>query len=381
MEEDRLLGLKFQGQSVWIDYLSRDILESGHLKELIENDGLCGVTSNPTIFHDAMAASRMYDSRLLALIEQGIQHERELFYRLTAQDVTDAADILLPVYEATDGVDGLVSIEAAPDLAYDTAETIREVRRVASGIGRKNVMVKVPGTRQGVAAFERLVTEGTNVNVTLLFSVDRYMEVAEAYLSGLEARADEGLPVDRISSVASFFISRIDTLVDHVLDAKAASATSGNSERFKSLRGQAGISAARIAYQKYRQIYSSERFLKLKEKGARPQRLLWASTSVKDPAYRDVMYAEELVGPDTVITMPEETLGAFRDHGVVKLTLEKDVDKAKQVVEGLSSMGVDMLQVAQQLEKEGVRKFSESFFDALGRTAAKREMIIKKLAA
>lgn len=381
MEEDRLLGLKFQGQSVWIDYLSRDIIESGHLEELIENDGLCGVTSNPTIFHDAMAVSRMYDSRLLALIEDGIQHERELFFRLTAQDVTDAAGLLLPVYQATDCVDGLVSIEAAPDLAYDTAETIREVRRVASGIGRKNVMVKVPGTRQGVAAFERLVTEGINVNVTLLFSVDRYMAVAEAYLSGLEARVDEGLPIDRISSVASFFISRIDTLVDHVLDAKAASAISGNSERFKSLRGQAGISSARIAYQKYRQIYSSERFLKLKEKGARPQRLLWASTSVKDPAYRDVMYAEELVGPDTVITMPEETLNAFRDHGVVKLTLEKDVDKARKVVEGLSSMGVDMLQVAQQLEKEGVRKFSESFFDALGRTAAKREMIIKKLAA
>lgn len=381
MADSRLKELRGLGQSVWIDFLSKELLDSGRLAKLIMEDGLSGVTSNPTIFQKAMQDTRIYDERIKTLVAEGVTEEKEIFLRLALDDIRHAADLLQPVHQETGGMDGFVSIEVSPDLAYNTTETIMEAKRLFSDADRKNVMVKVPGTKEGLPAIERLISDGINVNVTLLFSVDRYAEVADAYMRGLEARAAEGLPLEGITSVASFFISRIDTLVDTMLDAKARGTSPSNAERMLEFRGRAGISSARVAYEKYKGVIGSDRFAALKEKGAKPQRLLWGSTSVKDTVYRDTLYVEELIGPDTINTMPEETLAAFRDHGVARPTLEKDLDEARRVFEGLGSIGIDMRQITSQLVKEGVRKFSESFFDAMGRLAAKREMIIRRLAA
>jgi len=381
MADSRLKELRGLGQSVWIDFLSKELLDSGHLAKLITEDGLTGVTSNPTIFQKAMQDTRIYDERIKALVAEGVTEEKEIFLRLALDDIRHAAGLLQPVHQETGGMDGFVSIEVSPDLAYNTTETIMEARRLFSDAGRKNVLVKVPGTKEGLPAIERLISDGVNVNVTLLFSVERYSEAADAYMRGLEARAAEGLPLEGITSVASFFISRIDTLVDTMLDAKARGTSPSNAERMLEFRGRAGISSARLAYERYKEIAGSDRFVALREKGAKPQMLLWGSTSVKDPVYRDTLYVEELIGLDTINTMPEETLNAFRDHGVARPTLEKDLDEARRVFEGLGSIGIDMRQVTSQLVKEGVRKFSESFFDVMGRLAAKREMIIRKLAA
>ncbi|HEX9859875.1 MAG TPA: transaldolase [Nitrospirota bacterium] len=381
MADSRLKELRGLGQSVWIDFLSKELLDSGHLAKLITEDGLTGVTSNPTIFQKAMQDTRIYDERIKALVAEGVTEEKEIFLRLALDDIRHAAGLLQPVHQETGGMDGFVSIEVSPDLAYNTTETIMEARRLFSDAGRENVLVKVPGTKEGLPAIERLISDGVNVNVTLLFSVERYSEAADAYMRGLEARAAEGLPLEGITSVASFFISRIDTLVDTMLDAKARGTSPSNAERMLEFRGRAGISSARLAYERYKEIAGSDRFVALREKGAKPQMLLWGSTSVKDPVYRDTLYVEELIGLDTINTMPEETLNAFRDHGVARPTLEKDLDEARRVFEGLGSIGIDMRQVTSQLVKEGVRKFSESFFDVMGRLAAKREMIIRKLAA
>jgi len=377
-----LMDLKKAGQSVWIDYLSRDMLRSGELGRLINEDGLCGVTSNPTIFQKAIEGSGLYDEELLSMIHDGKLDQRELFLGLAVEDIKAAADVLLPVYESTGGRDGYVSLEVSPTLANDTHATVEEALELYTMVGRKNLMIKVPATKAGIPAIERLTSLGLNVNVTLLFSVKRYEEAAHAYLRGLDDRSRMGLPLDRVNSVASFFVSRVDTLVDKMLDdmLKKTGSTEG-AKSVKELRGKSAVANARLAYRSFREITSSTSCLALEEKGAHYQRLLWGSTGTKDPAYSDVKYVEELVGPDTVNTMPEDTIKAFRDHGKAEVTIDKDMDEAEEVFAGLASMGIDMENAAAWLEKDGVGKFTASYLDLLEKTAIKRDAFLKGKAA
>lgn len=369
---NKLTELNNAGQSVWLDYLSRDIINSGKLSRLVE-EGLRGVTSNPTIFQKAMEGTDVYDEQLRQLESAGVKDSKELFLALAMKDVADAADILLPVYEASNGRDGFVSIEVSPNLAYDTHATIEEALRLFTEINRKNLMVKVPATREGLPAIERLTAEGVNVNVTLLFSVKRYEEVAHAYMRGIESRVRLRLPVDSIASVASFFVSRVDTLVDKLLDERAgSSATAGEKEFAGKLYGKAAVANARLAYRRFKELFSGNHFLHcIKDHGAGFQRLLWGSTGTKNPAYSDIKYVEELIGPHTVNTMPEETMNAFVDHGVVRAALEEGLDDADSVMRQLASVGIDIEQVAEELEKDGVKKFTDSYLDVLEKTAKK----------
>lgn len=298
MDENRLKKLQTLGQSVWLDNLSRNLLNSGQLKKWVDS-GVTGITSNPTIFQKAIAGSRDYDDSLRVLLAKGIRDDRELFFHLAIEDISRAADLLWPVYEATGGRDGYVSIEVSPDLAYDSEKTIAEAKHLFSTIGKKNILIKVPATPQGVPAIEKLTADGVNVNVTLLFSVKRYEEIAWAYIQGLEKRADRGLSIGDIASVASFFVSRVDTLIDKLLETHQASSRSeAEKSKLKSLLGQAAVANARVAYQKYREIFGGPRFRDLK--GARIQRILWGSTGTKNPAYSDVKYVDELIGPDSI---------------------------------------------------------------------------------
>jgi transaldolase len=367
-----LKELKNAGQSVWLDYLSRDIIKTGKLGRMVD-EGVSGVTSNPTIFQKAMEGTDVYDEQLRQLKSAGVKDGKELFLALAMKDVSDAADILLPVYEAEEGGDGFVSIEVSPDLAHDTQATIEEALRLFREINRKNVMVKVPATREGLPAIERLTAEGVNVNVTLLFSVKRYEEVARAYMRGIEGRVRSGLPVDGISSVASFFVSRVDTLVDSMLDERSGQAGhAGDKEIAKKLYGKAAVANARIAYRRFRELYSGPDFSRqVKDNRAGLQRLLWGSTGTKNPSYSDIKYVEELVGRHTVNTMPEKTMTAFKDHGVVRLTVEEGLDEADSVIHDLGSMGIDIERVAEELEKDGVKKFTDSYMDVLEKTANK----------
>jgi transaldolase len=359
------------GQSVWLDELGRDIIRSGELKRLVEEDGLSGVTSNPTIFQKAIEGSSLYDAELEEQVKRGVKDEKELFLALTMEDVSRAADILFPVYVKTSGRDGFVSIEVSPDLAYDTETTLAEARRLFFGIARKNVLVKVPGTLPGLAAIRQLTSEGINVNVTLLFSVPRYEKVMDAYMKGLEERAALGQPIDGITSVASFFVSRVDTLADKLLGEKGAP---------RELYGKAAVANSVLAYHAYMEFFRGERFMRLKGNGGRVQRLLWGSTSTKDPAYSDIKYVEELIAPDTINTMPADTMMKFKDHGVVRLAMEGRLPGARSVLKRLASAGIDMADVTARLEEEGVRKFSESYFDVLAAVARKRDGILKKAA-
>ncbi len=377
MNKNPLIGLKEIGQSAWLDNLSRKLIHSGELKRLIDEDGLSGITSNPTIFQKAISGSTDYDSTLRRMIDQGVKDEKELFLGLAMEDVSDAADLLWPTYQSANGQDGFVSIEVSPDLAYETDATISEARRLFSTIGKKNILVKVPGTKQGVPAIEELTSEGVNVNVTLLFSTERYEEIAEAYLKGLERRASKGQPIDEIASVASFFVSRVDTLADKLLEVRLSSAASKTEkDKLANLFGKAAVANAKVAYKKYRNIFSGRRFLALKAKGGHIQRILWGSTGTKNPKYSDIKYVEELIAPDSINTLPEATIKAFKDHGQVKITIHNDLGDAEKVFPELKSMGVDIREVTDQLEKEGVQLFSDSFFALLKEIAKKRDLFL-----
>lgn len=379
MKKNPLIALKELGQSVWLDTLSRKLINSGELKRLIDEEGLSGITSNPSIFQKAISGSNDYDLSLQRLLEQGARDEKELFLGLAFEDISTSADMLRPTYQVTGGRDGFVSIEVSPDLAYDTGATIAEARRLFSTLNRKNVLVKVPGTKQGLPAIEQLTSEGVNVNVTLLFSVERYEEVIEAYFRGLEQRVSKDQPIHEITSVASFFVSRVDTLTDKLLETRLSSATSkAEKDKITSLFGKAAVANAKIAYKKYKNIFSGKRFLTLKEKGGRIQRILWGSTGTKNPKYSDIKYVEELIAPDSINTLPETTLDAFKDHGQAKITISDHLEEAERVFPELKSAGIEINDVTEQLEREGVKLFSDSFFTLLKEIAQKRDSFLLK---
>lgn len=364
-----LLELRRLGQSVWLDSLGRNLLRSGELARLLRDDGVAGVTSNPAIFEKAIAETEDYDADIARLASRNLD-AAAIYDELVVGDVREAADLLMPVYEATRGEDGYVSLEVSPELAHDSNATVAAVRRLWQAVGRPNLMVKIPGTREGIPAIEACLYEGININVTLLFSVRRYEEVAWTYVRALERRVAEGLPVDTVASVASFFVSRVDTLVDRLLEERIA-ADPALAEQLRSLLGRAGIANAKLAYRRFQQVFSDRRFLALAERGARVQRCLWASTSTKNPAYSDVMYVEGLIGPQTVNTLPQATLEAFRDHGRVSPTLARGVGEAEAVIARLASLGIDIEEVAAQLEVEGVRLFVEAYRRTLAALAEK----------
>lgn len=354
------------GQSVWLDYVDRKLLTSGELDRLIINDGLGGITSNPTIFQKAIAGSSDYDDAI-ARAPASETTERVL-ERLMVKDLALACDKLRTVYDTSRGTDGFASIEVAPGAANDSARTIAEATRLWCAVDRPNLMVKIPGTRAGLAAIRECLGRGINVNITLLFSVTRYREVLEAYLGALEGRAARHEAIDRVASVASFFVSRVDAKVDKALDELPA----GTREAGRSLRGAIGIANATLAHEHYEQICATDRWRELAERGAHPQRLLWASTSPKDPAYRDLHYAEALVGPDTVDTMTPETLRAYRDHGEPVARLRTERDEAHARLAHLAKLGIDLTKITDTLEEEGIASFAESHARTLKDIAAKR---------
>jgi len=377
MSDHPLRKLQKIGQSVWLDNLSRHLLDSGELKRWIEEDGVTGISSNPTIFQKAIAGSKDYDASLKSLLQKGIRDEKELFLNLAVEDIARAADMLWPAYLQSGGKDGLVSIEVSPDLANDPGKTVDEAQRLFSAIGKKNILIKVPGTKPGLPAIEQLTAEGVNVNVTLLFSRNRYEEVAEAYLRGLEKRTRRGQPIHEIISVASFFVSRVDTLADKLLEARLASAsTDAAKQKMTNLLGQAAVANAKLAYQKYKRFFTSKRFVDLK--GANVQRILWGSTGTKNPSYSDIKYVQELIGPDSINTLPETTLLAFKDHGKVQFTIGDRLEEAERLFPELKAVGVDINQITEQLENEGVKLFSDSFSLLLQEMAAKRDSFLSK---
>ena len=359
MTDDRLQRLHAAGQSIWLDYIDRAMLRNGDLERRIRDDALSGMTSNPTIFEKALAGGTMYDEQLLAAPSD--LTAGELFEIIATDDVRSACDIFRSTFDAAAGGDGFVSIEVSPALADDADATVREAHRLWRAVDRPNVMVKVPGTPQGAHAVRQLVRDGINVNVTLLFSREAYGEIIEAYLGGLEERASDGLSLRGIASVASFFVSRVDTEVDKRLTAGRVGATPAEVRRLQSLEGTIAIANAKLAYQLFREMFSGERWEALRSRGARLQRPLWASTSTKNPAYRDVMYVEELIGPDTVNTMPPATLVAFRDHGYVEVTVNQKVDDARRSIDELEAVGISLEDVTDTLLVEGVASFQSSF--------------------
>jgi len=367
MKENPLLKLRDFGQSIWMDFIQRRMIASGELKQLINEDGLGGVTSNPSIFEKAIAGSRDYDAAIRVLALEGKSVD-QIYTALTVEDIQHAADLFRPVYDRLDGADGLVSLEVSPGLAHDTARTLVEARQLWAAVARPNVMIKVPGTLEGLPAIRQLLGEGINVNVTLLFGLPRYRQVAEAYLAGLESRAARGLPLKSVASVASFFLSRIDVLLDPRLEHLMAT-DPAKAELAQYFHGQVAILSAKAAYRIYQDIFASERFGKLQARGARTQRLLWASTSTKNPAYSDLKYVEALIGPETVDTLPLETLAAYRDHGQPASRLSQD---AAESLARLSETGIDLDAVTQQLEDEGVHKFAQSF-DTLMNTLKEKQ--------
>ena len=370
----RMAALLEQGQSVWLDYITRDLVRQGGLKREIEEFGLRGMTSNPTIFQKAISEGDAYDEQIAELMRQG-GSATAVFEAVAIKDIQDACDLFRPLYDSTNGGDGFVSIEVSPTLALDTAGTVEEARRLWASVARPNVMIKVPGTLAGAPAIKTLLTEGLNINITLLFSLASHEAVMEAYLDALEARAAGGQPVDRIASVASFFVSRVDTAVDKLIDAKVAELGAGSAEgaRVRGLRGKVAIANAKLAYARFRELFGGGRFAALAAKGASPQRPLWASTGTKDKAYPDTLYVDSLIGPDTVNTLPPATLDAFRDHGTVARTIDQGVDEARATMAALKETGIDIDAVTRQLEEEGVASFAKSFDDLLSGVEAKRQ--------
>jgi transaldolase len=363
LKENHLKQLRTLGQSIWLDYIRRDLITGGDLRRLIEEDGLRGMTSNPAIFEKAIAGSREYDEEIRTLALDG-KDCKTIYEALSQFDVQGAADAFLTVYDGTDGRDGYVSLEVNPHLAHDTNGTIAEARRLWAALNRPNVLIKVPATAEGLPAIQQLISEGINVNVTLLFGLPRYRQVAEAYIAGIEACLARGKSVKHVASVASFFVSRIDALVDPLLEKIIAQGGDGV-QLAKQVQGQVAIASSRVAYQIYKEIFESDRFKKLADQGARVQRLLWASTGSKNPDYSDVKYVEALIGADTVDTVPLETLDAYRDHGQPQARLEQDVEEASWVLQRLLLLGIDIDEVTQQLEEEGVEKFNQPFDDLL----------------
>lgn len=366
---DPISALHAIGQSLWYDNIQRGMLENGELKRLIDKGELKGMTSNPSIFKQAIAKSKDYDAALKAMAWAGYDSER-ILDELILEDIRAAADLFLPLYRETNRADGYVSIEVNPEYANDTTATLKEARRLWEQVDRPNTMVKIPATRAGIPAIRQAVAEGLNINITLIFSISRYLEVMDAYLSGLEQRLEKGLPLDRIASVASFFVSRIDSKVDRQLEA-IIKQEGDRAEKAASLLGKAAIANARLAYAEFKKIFNSERFLRLKSQGARLQRPLWASTSTKNPAYPDTLYVDELAGPDTVNTVPQVTLDAFRDHGNPGRNVDKGLDAAEQIFRDLQELGISIDRVTEELEIEGVAAFAESF-QALGETVEDR---------
>jgi len=356
-----LLQLKNYGQSVWYDNIDRTQLISGDFQRLLDEDGVVGVTANPTIFQKSISHSSAYDEQITHLIAEG-KGTNDIYEALIIQDIRTVADLLRPIYDRTNMLDGYVSLEVSPDLAHDTDATIAEVRRFWKLVDRPNLLIKIPATPEGIPAVQAALSEGINVNITLIFSIQAYRDVTEAYLSALEERNASGKDISHIASVASFFVSRVDTLVDKLLDDKIKATSDGaEQQKLHLLQGKAAIANARLVYQDFKKIFSTPRFETLKHSGARVQRPLWASTSTKNPAYRDVLYAEELIGPDTVDTMPMETIENFKDHGRVALTIENNIPQAKAELEMLETVGIHYDAVTQQLLDEGVQKFADSF--------------------
>lgn len=360
------------GQSVWFDYIRRSELTSGHLKQLIDVDGVSGVTSNPSIFEKAIAAGNDYDGSIRTLVEAG-EETPLIFEALEVEDIRTAADIFRSIYESTEGRDGFVSIEVAPTLARDTQGTLAEARRLWRTVGRPNVLVKVPGTAEGLPAVEQLLGEGINVNITLLFAIERYAEVAWAYIAALEKLAREGNRLDRVASVASFFVSRLDVMVDQQLAAKLVLAKNAEKKRRLGwLQGKIAIANAKLAYVKFKEIFASTRFRALEQKGARVQRLLWASTGAKNPKYSDTLYIDALIGPDTVNTMPVASLAAYRDHGKPAMRIEEGLDEACSVMQELEKEGIDLPAMTRTLESQGVELFTKDYEKLLSALAEKR---------
>lgn len=374
MVQNPLLQLYDFGQSVWLDLIQRSMIVSGELARMIEQDGVRGETTNPAIFERAIRGSTDYDEDIRAMAREG-KSTVEIYEALVVKDVRMAADVFRPLYDQEEGLDGFVSLEASPYLAHDAAGTIAEARRLWDMVDRPNLMVKVPGTAEGLTAITELISDGINVNVTLLFGIPRYRQVAEAYIAGLEARDQRGGPLNGVASVASFFISRIDTLVDALLD-DIMDMSCAQAQAARELRGQVSIASAKLAYQAYGVVFKSKRFRRLLDHGADPQRLLWASTSTKNPAYSDVKYVEDLIGHSTVTTLPLETLEAYRHHGKPAARLEEGQDEAQRVMEQLKDLGVNIDAVTQQLEDEGVAKFITPFDQLLAAIDAKREAVI-----
>jgi transaldolase len=376
-----LLQLKTQGQSVWYDTIDRGQLVSGLFKRLLDEDGIVGVTSNPTIFQKSISHGDAYDEQMTQLIQQR-KSTNEIYEALVIKDITTVADMLRPIYDRTNRQDGFVSLEVSPDLAHDTEESLSEARRFWKMVDRPNLMIKIPATPEGIPAVQQALTEGININITLIFSLDSYREVADAYISALEDRNAEGKDISHIASVASFFVSRVDTLVDQLLEDKIKTTSdSAEQQKLKSLEGKAAIANARLVYQEFTRIFHTPRFETLKHSGAHVQRPLWASTSTKNPAYRDVLYAEELIGPDTVDTMPLETIENFRDHGRVSRTVENDIQQAKDVFAALEKVGIHYDQVTKQLQDEGVQKFADSFHALFQGIESKKQVIQERTSA
>jgi len=352
METNKVKQIHSFGQSIWLDFIDRAFIGDGRLKALIDDDGIRGVTSNPAIFEKAISSSDMYDADIASL-SKGDKTNEEIFFGLAIKDIQDACDLFKDLYNEGEvkGADGYVSLEVSPFLALKGEETFEQAKLLWKQVDRENVMIKIPGTQPGLDAIRKSIAQGININVTLLFGLPRYEEVALAYIAGLEDHLAAGHDISHISSVASFFLSRIDVLIDPILDEKGLG----------DLKGEVAIASAKKAYEIYKRVFSGERWEKLAAKGAKPQRLLWASTSSKNPAFKDTKYVEALIGPDTVDTVPLETIEAFRDHGIAADTLEQGLDKATETLERVKAAGIDIDKLTQQLEDEGIEKFNQPF--------------------
>jgi transaldolase/transaldolase/glucose-6-phosphate isomerase len=350
MVPNKIRQIQDFGQSIWMDFFDRNILNSGKLKRMIEEDGISGVTSNPSIFEKAIVNSSDYDEDIRFLSRTNRSYDA-VFFSLAVKDIKRAADLFKPVHKKTNGMDGFVSIEVSPHLAHDTDGTIRQARELWKAVNRKNVMIKIPATAEGLTAIRKCISEGININITLLFGIPRYEEVIETYLSGLYDRVGANESIDQVTSVASFFLSRIDVLIDPILQ----------TNRHDDLKGQVAIASAKEAYKLYREVFSSNRFKTLEHKGAKPQRLLWASTGTKDPTFSDVKYISELIGPETINTITLDTLAAFRDHGCPGNRLVEGMDQAVKVLQSLKAMNLDIDALTQKLEDEGIEKFNIAY--------------------
>ncbi len=379
MTANRLQRLHEAGQSIWLDFIERDMLHNGDLVRRITVDALTGMTSNPTIFEKALAEGAAYDAQIREA--PGALSAQQLFELLATTDVRDACDAFAAIHAATKGGDGNVSIEVSPGRAHDAAGTVAEARRLWTTVNRPNVMIKVPGTVEGATAVRQLIAGGINVNITLLFAIGAHDRVIDAYMAGLEDRLAAGQPIDRVQSVASFFVSRVDTEVDKQLEALLAANPGKPAAQLKALQGKAAVANAKLAYALFTERFNTDRWRALSAKGGRLQRPLWASTSTKNPAYRDVMYVEDLIGPDTVNTMPPATIEAFRDHGEIRRTVDAGVDRAKQEIAAIEQAGVSMRQVTDKLLAEGVASFQKSYDSLIAGLASKSRQLGRSLAS